>query len=282
MTCTKPFILRKGQFDVGMPVPCRHCMACRIAITREWTTRLMHEAQYHKENCFITLTYATEHLPADRSLSKRTLQLFIKRLRKSLGDTLIKYYACGEYGKLHSREHYHLIIFGWSPPLEDLYYAEKKKGKQYYGSRRISTIWTNGFNTVGSLTRDSCQYTVGYVRKKLYGQQAKSVYEGRLPPFALQSRGLGARYAIENRTRIKADLCVRENNKNVGLPRYYAKVVNVDGEKLKMKRYQKEAQVVAHYVDDGYDYHDYIKLALAATEQKEKNLIAQEKLRRNR
>ena len=34
----------------------------------------MHEAQLHPENCFITLTYDGEHLPADLSLHKEDAQ----------------------------------------------------------------------------------------------------------------------------------------------------------------------------------------------------------------
>lgn len=53
-------------------------------------------------------------------LSKRDLQLFIKRLRKYISDYgkknnipigTLRYYACGEYGPVHFRPHYHLILW---------------------------------------------------------------------------------------------------------------------------------------------------------------------------
>jgi len=253
-------------------------MACRVAKTREWTTRLFHESLYHADNCFITITFRDEDLPADRSLSKRTLQLFIKRLRKKIG-VKIKYYAVGEYGDRFEREHYHLLIFGWKPPFEDLYFAYRKKGKNYYASRTISVIWTYGFNTVGNVTRDSCQYVAGYVRKKISGKGQYSKYGKRLPPFALQSTGIGACYAFENRDRLQEHLCVVEGGKNVGLPRYYQRILDIDTERLLMKRYANDAQVLSSLVDAGYSRCEIDRLLIEAFEQKDINFTAQEKLR---
>ena len=70
-------------------------MACRKARAAEWSVRLMHELDSWSSGVFVTLTYNTEHLPDSGSLSKRDLQLYFKRLRRSLGDRRIKYYACG-------------------------------------------------------------------------------------------------------------------------------------------------------------------------------------------
>jgi hypothetical protein len=96
----------------GLYVPCGKCIACRIARTREWTVRIMHEMSCHDNAVFATLTYDDDHLPPDRSISKDELQRFIKRLRKELGDRKIRYFACGEYGETTNRPHYHAIIFG--------------------------------------------------------------------------------------------------------------------------------------------------------------------------
>lgn len=41
----------------------------------------------HQDNLFVTLTYAPEHEPADRSVSPRELQLFLKRLRRNVEPT---------------------------------------------------------------------------------------------------------------------------------------------------------------------------------------------------
>ena len=121
MQCTSPFHIKNpDRFkykkpnelvgDEWLDVPCGHCLACRIARTREWTVRLLHESEFWEDTIFVTLTYDDEHLPSDRSLVPRDLTLFFKRLRKDLGDRKIKYYACGEYGDTFGRPHYHAII----------------------------------------------------------------------------------------------------------------------------------------------------------------------------
>ena len=99
MQCTKPIILEPDK----MAVPCGKCRGCRIARCREWATRLLHENAYHEDAIFITLTYDNDHLPADEAVSKNELQRFFKRLRKRLGDRLIRYYASGEYGETFGR-----------------------------------------------------------------------------------------------------------------------------------------------------------------------------------
>jgi hypothetical protein len=114
----------------------------------------------------------------------------------------------------------------------------------------------------------------------LYGKRAKDVYGDRLPPFALQSTGLGSSYAFAHKEHIQEHLSVIEGDKNYGLPRYYQRVLGIDGEKLKMKSAVKEADVWSHYADEGYTYDEYYGLVNEAREQKEKDLLAQEKLMR--
>lgn len=109
--CVKPRVIKcaDGQHRT---VPCGQCIACRLNKVRDWTLRIMHEAKFYKDNVFLTITYSPENLPADGSIHKEDLQLFLKRLRKALGEEKIRYFACGEYGEKYSRPHYHLIIFG--------------------------------------------------------------------------------------------------------------------------------------------------------------------------
>jgi len=239
----------------------------------------MHEARYHENNCFITLTYRDEDLPLCRSLCKQILQRFIKRLRKYLGEQKIKYYACGEYGSLFEREHYHLIVFGWQPPLEDLYLAYIKKGKKYYGSRIISTLWTHGYNTVGTVTPDSCQYVAGYVKKGPNITNLKRMLKGRLQPFALQSTGLGAYYAYENREKIKANLSVIEGKKNFGLPRYYQRIIGVDTDMLREKSLKKEYERYQFMKDLGWSHNDIMRIFKEESNQKEIDLVTKDNIK---
>ena len=65
-------------------VPCGQCLGCRLDKANDWAIRCVHEAKLHMHNCFITLTYNDDCLPADHSLHRDHLQLFFKRLRRYL------------------------------------------------------------------------------------------------------------------------------------------------------------------------------------------------------
>ena len=99
-----------GEFEDfdSFLVPCGQCIGCRLKRSRDWAIRCVHEASLYKHNCFITLTFDDLHLPANRSISKRDLQLFMKRLRKRFkgfesvmddnGNIYypIRFFGCGE------------------------------------------------------------------------------------------------------------------------------------------------------------------------------------------
>lgn len=203
MTCTSKFFVRNPKTGDPMQIPCGKCMACRIAKTREWTVRLIHELSCWDKSCFATLTYSDENLPADGSINKYQLQCFFKRLRKDVKN--IKYYACGEYGELYNRPHYHAIIFGVN-------FDEKEI---------IEENWKFGFVTVGTVTADSCQYVCGYIRKKLDGLMGRIAYGPRDSPFNLVSKGLGSDWLKRSVDQITSQQKCTVHGKNYGVPLYY-------------------------------------------------------------
>lgn len=148
-------------------IPCGYCLGCRLDKSNAWATRIMLESKDHKKNCFITLTYAPEHLPIRKNhmtLRKKDLQDFIKRLRYHTNKK-ISYFGCGELGGRTYRPHYHLILFGWEP--EDLKpIGLSKTEKQMFTSKTLSDIWGNGFITVEELNYATACYTARYVQKK--------------------------------------------------------------------------------------------------------------------
>ena len=125
----------------------------------------MHEAQMHEENCFLTLTYDEKNLPENLSLRHRDIQLFLKRLRKKVGE--IRYYMCGEYGGINGRPHYHMCLFGHGF-YNDRYKWAKSNGHQLYRSETLEKTWGLGNCTIGELTFETAQYTAGYVVDKLF------------------------------------------------------------------------------------------------------------------
>lgn len=131
--------------------------------------RCVHEAQLHKNNCFVTLTYNDDHLPHWGTLHKPHLQKFFKRLRKSLPKSQrIRYYACGEYGESTQRAHYHACIFGHD--FDDKVEFKRQGDNILYTSKILERIWGLGNTSVGALTFDTAAYTARYVTKKQLGK----------------------------------------------------------------------------------------------------------------
>lgn len=169
-----------------------------------WVSRMRLESLAWPCSSFVTLTYDDEHCPYH--LLKSDLQLFFKRLRHSRRDYGVggdfRYFACGEYGKLHLRPHYHAVIFGldllsdpWLP-----YQVGFSGGYPVYSSRVLSKVWRQGYVTVDRATSSNMRYVAKYVTKSADDYAILStpdVDDGRelaildFPPFALYSQGLG-------------------------------------------------------------------------------------------
>ncbi len=159
-----------------IPVPCGQCTGCRLLRANNWATRCVHEASLHEHNCFITLTYNDEHLPENGSLNKEHLQLFLKRLRKSIEPEKLRFYACGEYGEKLGRPHYHLLIFGHD--FKDKYPCHKliKSGHQYYRSQELEKRWDKGYSNISDVSVASAAYVARYIMKKITGELAADHY----------------------------------------------------------------------------------------------------------
>lgn len=166
-------------------VPCGRCMGCKLERSRQWAVRQMHESKMHSENCFVTLTFAPEHLPTDGSLCRKHMQDFMKRLRKKFSDRKIRYFLCGEYGDRLGRPHYHICLFG-------LHFVDRKVWKQvdgfvYYNSVLLSDLWPFGHSCVADFNFETAAYVARYCTKKVSGSKAEEHYDGRLPEFCQMS-----------------------------------------------------------------------------------------------
>lgn len=181
------FSPREGFVDLPMEVPCGCCVGCRLDRAKEWAVRCVHEASLYRENCFLTLTYAPEHLPESGSLVPRNFVLFMKRLRKKFGK--VRFFQCGEYGAELGRPHHHCIIFGWRP--KDLSLWKKKNDVRLYRSEVLEKLWPFGFVTVGEVTYESAAYIARYILKKVNGPGAEAHYQGRRPEYITMSRRPG-------------------------------------------------------------------------------------------
>jgi hypothetical protein len=186
--CKVPIVVDFGK-RTARTVPCGQCLECRLKRAREWAIRMMHEATLHEENSFITLTYSNEYLP--EFLSKRDVQLFLKRYRKNYGE--VRYYLSGEYAPDTRRPHYHSIFFGQSPDR-----------------RELEDVWQKGRCHSGNVTFRSCAYVAEYC--------IKSIAKDPNSPFALMSRRPGIGYGVLDK--LSAPRCYL-NGHSHAVPRYY-------------------------------------------------------------
>lgn len=171
-------------------LPCGRCLSCKMRKAKEWSIRAIHEASLYDENCFLTLTYNDSNLPPDYSVSVRAVQLFLKRLRKKIAPAKVRFLACGEYGSINGRPHYHLCLFGYCP--DDLVDMSGYGISKLYFSPTISKLWPYGFHSVGDLTAKSAAYVARYtVKKAPFVDKVRP--DGRHPEFLTCSRrpGLG-------------------------------------------------------------------------------------------
>lgn len=199
-------------------LPCGRCIGCRLKYSRDWADRCIMEMPYHESSFFVTLTYDNEHIPVNPyfesmddmedgvCLESPTLRpidvsLFIKKLRRHLDyhcpdHAPISYFACGEYGDLTHRPHYHLIIFGLQ--LQDLeFYKKSKLGFNYYNSHLLTSLWQKGHVVVADCNWQTCAYVARYILKKQTGPKSE-IYKlyNYEPEFCRMSRrpAIGRRF----------------------------------------------------------------------------------------
>lgn len=227
--------MERGDIVQTLELPCGNCIGCRLERSRQWSVRIMHEASLHECNYFLTLTYDDDHLPADLSLNYKHVQDFLKRYRKQISPTKIRYFFAGEYGDLRLRPHYHACIFGHVP--DDLVLFSERGESKLYTSSFLSQLWFHGFSSVGILTADSAAYVARYVVKKISGPMAERHYEimdpitgeitRRTPEFAKMSLkpGIGAGWFDKYHTDVFPHDMVLAKGHAVKPPRYYDKLM---------------------------------------------------------
>lgn len=178
---------------------CGQCVECRLAYSREWAIRITHEQMMHRRSCMVTLTYDDAHLPFYGQLVKSDLQKFFKRLRRD--GARFKYVACGEYGDVSRRPHFHVAFFGVDFDDDRVRIGSSANGDPRYTSKRLRSIWGMGADDIGSLNFESAAYIARYVMKKIKGPGASplplAVHLGTgevmmpNPEFLICSNGIG-------------------------------------------------------------------------------------------
>ena len=231
------------RFATKVNVPCGKCAACLSRRRSQWTFRLMEELKNSESCYFLTLTYDDEHLPWEfvnidgecvpvSMVCKRDVQLFLKRLRKSIEPFKIRYFMVSEYGPKTFRPHYHMILFNFPPLL-------KNKLDEY-----LTNAWDLGFIRVDPISDARINYVTSYC-----------LDSSTLPPylvknFMLCSRrpAVGSSY-IDNVNIVRHhidqlnDMCVVSDHgkpSKIKMPRYYCDKIFSDHERNEINNKNSE------------------------------------------
>lgn len=151
-----------------MELPCGKCPECCKDYYTSWATRGSRELLHWDSTLFITLTYDEENLPENKSLNKKHVQDFIKRVKKffkSTKENPIRQIYCGEYGTRTLRPHYHCILFNADFADKKRHYVSKQ-GHQVYTSAILTKLWNKGNVEFGFATPASISYLFKYILKK--------------------------------------------------------------------------------------------------------------------
>lgn len=186
--CSNPIQLLITRKETGekewIQAPCGQCPTCLKRRAKDWTIKLINEAKYHKEACFITLTFdnailldnnskavkeygAKANFPYNINYSKKYFCKFIKRLRKKFKDKKITYYHIGEYGEKTHRAHHHVIIFGIDFREDAIQADLSKSGKPQLFSQTLEDIWACGRTRIQLINDNNIAYIAGYNSKKI-------------------------------------------------------------------------------------------------------------------
>jgi len=177
--------LRESECGKELNLPCGRCVGCLMSRAKSWAIRCSHEASLYDDNCFVTLTFDQDHLPFDRSLDVADIQCFMKRLRKAFGEG-IRYFACGEYGSLNLRPHYHVLLFNHDFH-DKVLFKESEAGSPVYISADLQKLWPYGFSSLSDVTYKSAAYVARYNLKKALGHD--DIPSELRKEFVVMSRG---------------------------------------------------------------------------------------------
>lgn len=249
---------RDGAADEPIDLACGRCIGCRLERSRQWAIRCVHEAQLHENNCFITLTYNPESLPASNSLVLKHFQDFMKRLRKKFGKG-VRFFHCGEYGEVCEtcrkskyycdqkghryspylgRPHYHACLFNIKFPDQEFW--KNAKGNKLYTSEILTKLWGMGFCSIGELNFQTAAYVARYITKKISGPQADAHYTlyhhltGEVtrvqPEYITMSRrpGIAAGWVEKFKSDLYPSDFVVHDGKKMSLPKFYNKILELD------------------------------------------------------
>lgn len=220
MPCYHPWVPAGGR-SAKRPLACGQCIGCRLEYSRDWAVRIVHEAQMHEHNVFVTLTYKVDPV----TLVPIDWKRFIRRVVDAYGPT--RYFMGGEYGERGGRPHFHAVLFG-RRFADGRSFGKSGSGFPIFESGELSDLWSHGFASYGAVTFESAAYIARYVMKKVNGDAAAEHYGGRLPEYCRMSLkpGIGSTWFDKfGESDVKPRGKVYVNGHECNAPRYYFKLL---------------------------------------------------------
>lgn len=201
-------------------LPCGRCPNCLKRRIDGWVFRLSYHMRSVKSSFFVTLTYDNASCPVSdngfMTLRSRDVQLYFKRLRRSLGDSSsvpdnlrLKYYVSGEYGTKTFRPHYHAIVFNADPDS-------------------IVKCWHHGHVDVRPVNTSRIAYVLKYITKyRMSKRQSLHARDDRVRPFSFMSKGLGRSWLdnpdnlLKHKGNTDQPFLRLPGGQRIAIPRYY-------------------------------------------------------------
>lgn len=271
--------LRRHDIIGRCDIPCGQCIGCRLRRSRDWSLRIMHEASLYDSNCFVTLTYGENKVPAEGSLDYSDYQLFMKRLRKSVSPVRVRFFMCGEYGPLNLRPHYHACLFNVDFRSDRVPIGTSGAGVVFFDSPTLRELWSHGHVSVQDLNRSAAAYCARYIVGKVTGDAAEAHYQSvdadgvihrRVPEFSRCSLrpGIGSRWFNKFGSDVFPLDSVVSDGQEFQTPKYYDKL---------LKRRDKADQM-----PDRIEYARQQRASLCAADSTPERLAVREVVERAR
>lgn len=259
MACYYPW--SKSGGGAVRPFSCGRCHGCLLERSRQWGVRIMNEAQLYDSNCFITLTFRDN---AIMSLDYVYFQLFMKRLRARFNRARIRFFMCGEYGKL-SRPHFHACLFGINFP-DLVFWKSTDSDSKIYRSAILEELWPLGFSSVGAVNFESATYVARYCMKKAGMGQTNDIIDPasgevfhRTPEFCRMSNGgrgkdklggIGKPWLDKFFSDVYPHGTIHVNGRECKPPRYYDKILRSRDAGLYMELSFRRAETADKYFSE--------------------------------
>lgn len=219
-------------YPMYLILPCGKCFICSESKASNFVRRCQYESQCY--DCYpvhITLTYDEQHIPFDRSVSLRHIQLWKKRFRQYLDRLMynrnIRICVAAEYGTKNTRRpHYHVLV--WNLKETEVFSYETLRGlawRAWYDENDLSETPMCHYRRLTFLpvTADykpkGCRMTLrqmgksnlqafSYVAKYFYKSDESSVPPGCKPLFHTMSKskgvgGIGAPFLLKHKDEMR-------------------------------------------------------------------------------